>query len=378
MAAARQLLVAALLSGDDSASSNASPSTTGQPPLVTTDHAQALLEAVFSASPDHASSSGGVGSDSSYDTDLLQVAERAGKLLLQTTTSTSTTKRALNVQSACSMIQLVIRARPNLCCARYAAWCTAVLPMLTRNNPTSSVPSITDTLILLFEACVSRQDLVRDVVAVHLPKFIQALLDHARTPLAVSAAMRMTHAFSSIVKPLAGKLQKWAGEGLVELGDITDVEGADQTEALRCGALLMELVNCSGKQACEAAFAKRVLRLVVTVHELLDQLYAAVDEEPFKRPVDETAINIPKLSRDYLESTPALLTLYRRIMGVTVAALNRTYIGPVGVPLQELVDLLQRVFHLNRFCVVCRSCAYCFSAYLHVPFHAPNSPAKVR
>ena len=86
----------------------------------------------------------------------------------------------------------------------------------------------------------------------------------------------LVHLYTSIVKPMAEKLQRWAGDKWLTSSCMENDHEMDRS--LAKGRLLVELWNASGKQGCEQAFYRGSMRCIVTMHAILDRLFLSVEE----------------------------------------------------------------------------------------------------
>jgi hypothetical protein len=63
------------------------------------------------------------------------------------------------------------------------------------------------------------------------------------------------------------------------------------------------------------------------------------------------------MKADYVESLPTYLNNIQSFLELIVAALSESYSSPISVPIQQICQLLQRLYGLNDRSVVCQELA---------------------
>ena len=187
--------------------------------------------------------------------------------------------------------------------------------------------------------------MVRDLVAVQLPKYIPVALqcDDMRV---LKTLMPLVRVFPSICKPFADKMATLARQWLMQ----TDISGSD---VLVASQLLTLTWSCFGKSATEKTTLQSFRQLISTAHSCLDVILATVDELPFRRPDVPARFSASVVDDgNYLVSFPERLRQLEHLFTTLDVALTSTYVGPVALPASEFLDLVDRMVRFHSMCLV--------------------------
>ncbi|CAG8590134.1 2466_t:CDS:10 [Ambispora leptoticha] len=218
-------------------------------------------------------------------------------------------------------------------------WSSALLSLLARPEPVTTLRVTISTLSEMFSKTVDRPELQREVTSQLLPRFNSCLIN-------LSGNKDLLQ-FPSMFRPI---LQNAQGLCLSIFDNNSDDSYDSDSEVVKKAAkCYANICNAGGKISASDQWQLSLTWLVGSAHVILDRLFDTMDEEnKFTKkqqphPPGQHQFEFLKVTDDYIIGFPILFKRFRILCQFIVSMLSSTNLASVQVPVNLLMGLICRV-----------------------------------
>ncbi|KAG9296333.1 hypothetical protein G9A89_014925 [Geosiphon pyriformis] len=242
-----------------------------------------------------------------------------------------------------SFVKLSIEQSEALYVENLSSWSLALLNILTRPEPIPTLEVTIATLSELFARTINRPELQRELTSQFLPRFNACLLDLSENkellPSIFQALSRSVSLFPSIFRPFVENAQNLCL--LIVNGSL----GSDTTVVKEAANCLAKISRAGGKSSPSEQWRSNLIKLMGSMHQVLDKLFDSVDEES-QYAKKQSSFELPPVSEDYILAFPVFFERFKTLSECMVSMLSSPSPHCVQIPVNKIINLLCRVFNI--------------------------------
>ncbi|CAB4461775.1 uncharacterized protein OCT59_017489 [Rhizophagus irregularis] len=241
-------------------------------------------------------------------------------------------------------IKISLKQSGELFIQNLQSWATSLMVLLTKSEPTFILKEIITTLTELFNKTQNRPELQREITTQQLPRFNTFLiklsgLNKELLPTILNALSHSVKNFPTIFRPVNEQTQKLCLNILLDGTYYYESELAKM--AIEC---FTRIINFGGKLNMDY-WKLTLLKLVGSLNNILDRLFDTIDEEK-DMPKKLTGFEMPQVSEDYVVAFPILFSRFKCLSECLISLISLPTSLPVQIPVNQILDLLYRVYNI--------------------------------
>ncbi|PKY15679.1 hypothetical protein RhiirB3_427917 [Rhizophagus irregularis] len=237
-------------------------------------------------------------------------------------------------------IKISLKQSGELFIQNLQSWATSLM----KSEPTFILKEIITTLTELFNKTQNRPELQREITTQQLPRFNTFLiklsgLNKELLPTILNALSHSVKNFPTIFRPVNEQTQKLCLNILLDGTYYYESELAKM--AIEC---FTRIINFGGKLNMDY-WKLTLLKLVGSLNNILDRLFDTIDEEK-DMPKKLTGFEMPQVSEDYVVAFPILFSRFKCLSECLISLISLPTSLPVQIPVNQILDLLYRVYNI--------------------------------
>ncbi|GES91308.1 proline-, glutamic acid- and leucine-rich protein 1 [Rhizophagus clarus] len=241
-------------------------------------------------------------------------------------------------------IKISLKQSEELFVQNLQSWTTSLMVLLTKSEPTFILKEIITALTEIFNKTQNKPELQREITTQQLPRFNTFLiklsgLNKELLPTILNALSHSVKNFPTIFRPVNDQTQKLCLNILLD--DTCYYESELVKMAIEC---FPRIINFGGKLNMDY-WKLTLLKLVGSLNNILDRLFDTIDEE---KGISKklTGFEMPQVSEDYVVAFPILFSRFKCLSECLISLISLPTSSPVQIPVNQILDLLYRVYNI--------------------------------